>query len=30
VDGLWKMGIFLAVLVAGLVYEVKRKALDWD
>lgn len=30
VDGLWKMGIFLAVLIAGLVYEMKRKALDWD
>lgn len=30
VDGLWKMGIFLAVLVAGLIYEVKRKALEWD
>ena len=30
VDGLWKMGIFLAVLVVGLIYEVKRKALDWD
>src|SRR5690606_24131053 len=30
VDGLWKMGIFLAVLIAGLIYEVKRRALDWD
>lgn len=30
VDGLWKMGIFLAVLIAGLVYEMKRGAMDWD
>lgn len=30
VDGLWKMGIFLAILIAGLIYEVKRRALDWD
>lgn len=29
-DGFWKMGIFLAVIVAGLVYEMKRRALDWD
>lgn len=29
-DGLWKMGIFLAVLVAGLIYEMKKGSLDWD
>lgn len=29
-DGLWKMGIFLGIVVLGLVYEVKRGALDWD
>lgn len=29
-DGFWKMGIFLAVIVAGLVYEVKKGSLDWD
>ena len=29
-DGLWKMGIFLGILVLGLIYEVKRGALDWD
>ncbi|SFT02329.1 NADH-quinone oxidoreductase subunit A [Sphingobacterium wenxiniae] len=29
-DGLWKMGIFLGVVVLGLVYEMKRGALDWD
>src|SRR5690606_28385371 len=30
VDGLWKMGIFLAVVIAGLIYEAKPRALDWD
>lgn len=30
VDGLWKMGIFLGVIVLGLIYEVKRNTLDWD
>lgn len=29
-DGLWKMGIFLGILVLGLIYEVKRGAIDWD
>ncbi|PRD46978.1 MULTISPECIES: NADH-quinone oxidoreductase subunit A [Sphingobacterium] len=29
-DGLWKMGIFLSIVVLGLIYEVKRGALDWD
>jgi len=30
VDGLWKMGIFLFIVVVGLLYEMKRKALDWE
>lgn len=29
-DGLWKMGIFLLIVVVGLLYEMKRKALDWE
>ncbi len=29
-DGLWKMGIFLGVLVLGLIYEVKKGTLEWD
>ena len=29
-DGFWKMGIFLGVLVLGLVYEVKKGTLEWD
>lgn len=29
-DGLWKMGIFLGVVVLGLVYEMKKDTLDWD
>lgn len=29
-DGLWKMGIFLFIVVIGLLYEMKRKALDWE
>ncbi len=29
-DGLWKMGIFLFIVVVGLAYEMKRKALDWE
>lgn len=29
-DGFWKMGIFLAVLVVGLIYEMKRGAMEWD
>lgn len=29
-EGLWAMGIFLFVLVVGLLYEMKRKALDWE
>jgi|SRR5690606_16945228 len=29
-DGFWKMGIFLAVIVAGLIYEVKKGSLDWN
>lgn len=29
-DGLWKMGIFLSVVVLGLIYEMKRDTLDWD
>lgn len=27
-DGFWKMGIFLAVIVAGLIYELKKDTLD--
>lgn len=30
VDGLWKMGIFLSIVVLGLIYEMKRDTLDWD
>lgn len=29
-DGLWKMGIFLGVLILGLIYEVKKGTLEWD
>ncbi|HTO34783.1 MAG: NADH-quinone oxidoreductase subunit A [Flavobacteriaceae bacterium] len=29
-SGLWKMGIFLFIVVVGLLYEMKRKALDLD
>lgn len=29
-DGFWKMGIFLAILVVGLIYEMKRGAMEWD
>lgn len=29
-EGLWKMGIFLGVLVLGLIYEVKKGTLEWD
>lgn len=29
-DGLWKMGIFLFIVVVGLLYEMKRRALDWE
>lgn len=29
-DGLWKMLGFLAVLLIGYLYIVKRKAFDWD
>ena len=29
-DGLWKMGIFLFIVVIGLLYEMKRRALDWE
>jgi NADH-quinone oxidoreductase subunit A len=28
--GLWAMGIFLAILVVGFVYEWKKGALEWD
>src|SRR5690606_739413 len=30
VSGLWKMGIFLFIVVVGLLYEMKRKALDLE
>src|SRR5690554_916949 len=29
-DGFWKMGIFLAIIVAGLIYEMKKGSLDWN
>lgn len=29
-EGFWKMGIFLSVIVAGLIYELKKGSLDWD
>lgn len=29
-DGLWKIGLFLFIVVVGLLYEMKRKALDWE
>lgn len=29
-DGMAKMGIFLFILVIGLLYEFKRKGLEWD
>jgi len=28
--GLWAMGIFLAILVVGFIYEWKKGALEWD
>ena len=28
--GLWAMGIFLAILVVGFVYEWMKGALDWE
>lgn len=30
IDGLWIMGIFLGVVILGLIYEMKRGAMDWD
>ncbi len=29
-DGLWKMGIFMFLLIIGLLYEFKKKGLEWD
>ncbi|WP_413511145.1 NADH-quinone oxidoreductase subunit A [Myroides odoratus] len=29
-DGLAKMGIFLFLLLVGLLYEFKKKGLEWD
>lgn len=29
-DGLWKMGIFLFIVIVGLLYEMRRRALDWE
>lgn len=29
-EGLWAMGIFLFIVVIGLLYEMKRKALEWE
>ena len=29
-DGLWKMGIFMFLLVVGLLYEFEKKGLEWD
>lgn len=29
-DGLWKMGIFIFLLIVGLLYEFKKKSLEFD
>ena len=29
-DGLAKMGIFIFILLVGLLYEFKKKGLEWD
>lgn len=29
-EGFWKMGIFIFVIVVGLLYEMRRKALEWE
>jgi len=29
-DGFWKMGIFMFLLIVGLLYEFKKKGLEWD
>ncbi|MDR0229725.1 MAG: NADH-quinone oxidoreductase subunit A [Flavobacteriaceae bacterium] len=29
-DGLMKMGIFLFIILLGLLYEFKKKGLEWD
>lgn len=29
-DGFWKMGIFIAAIVVGFLYEAKRGALEWE
>ncbi|EPH10590.1 NADH-quinone oxidoreductase subunit A [Myroides odoratimimus CCUG 12700] len=29
-DGLMKMGIFLFLIIIGLLYEFKKKGLEWD
>lgn len=29
-EGLWAMGLFLFIVVIGLFYEMKRRALDWE
>lgn len=29
-EGFWKMGIFMSVIIAGLIYEIKKGSLDWD
>ncbi|NDV77810.1 NADH-quinone oxidoreductase subunit A [Dysgonomonas sp. 511] len=29
-EGFGKMGIFIAIIIVGLLYEVKRRALDWE
>lgn len=29
-EGLWKMGIFMFLLIVGLLYEFKKKSLEFD
>jgi NADH-quinone oxidoreductase subunit A len=30
IDGLAKMGIFMALLVVGFYYVIKKKGLEWE
>jgi NADH-quinone oxidoreductase subunit A len=29
-EGLWKMGIFMLLLVVGFFYVMKKKGLEWE
>lgn len=29
-EGFGKMGIFIAIIIVGFLYEAKRRALDWE